>query len=343
MTKKIVTVLGSIDPEFIGTTLPHEHLLIDCRNWMVPPPNDPLLQRIAKKPVDVINRGEIIYNVCSIEDNLYQLDVKVAIDEVKKFKIAGGNTIVDVTLETIGRDPNALIEISKATGVNVIMGSGYYVESAWTQEDKRRSIKNLAKLIINEFQNGICETRIKPGIIGEIGISDINNGIEIKGLKAAALAQKEINCALSIHMPNWKKEGHKILDILQEEGVNLNKVVLSHCDFTLHDSDYNDALAKRGAYIEYDQFGVEHMTVENKFSPSDGEKIKAVYDQIIKGNIDKILISHDIATKMEWTKWGGFGHSHILKHIKPRMLDMGITKEQIDMIMIENPKRMLAF
>ena len=146
-----------------------------------------------------------------------------------------------------------------------------------------------------------------------------------------------------IHCPIFGKDGHKILDILEESGTNLNKVVLSHCDPTINDLEYHDSLAKRGAYIEYDEFGMELMCAEEKFLPSDGDRIKAVLEQIKRGNIEHILISQDTCFKICFTKWGGWGYAHILKHIVPRMKKAGITVEQIHKIISENPKRLLSF
>ena len=344
MDNKIMTVCGPINADSLGVTLTHEHLLIDVRNWLLaPPPGDPFLKNLAVEKVNIKNRGELVYYCCYSIDNMHQLDINISIEEALKFKALGGSTIVDLTLDSIGRNPDALFNISANTGLNIVMGTGYYVESSWSAEEKGLPVKILADSIVKEFYEGIGRLKIKPGIIGEIGISDINNMIEVKGLEAAAIAQKEIECAINVHMPIWEKDGHKILDFLENKKVNLNKVILSHCDPTLDDPDYPDSLAKRGAYIEYDEFGMELMTPELRFLPSDGERIRAIFEQIRRGNLERILISHDIDTKICLSNWGGFGCAHILRHIKPRMENLGVSKEYFDIITIENPKRILSF
>lgn len=343
MTKKVMTVQGKISAEEVGITLPHEHLLVDARNWMHSAPRELSLSDLVKKPVSIDNRGEVIYRNFYFEDNLLQTDINVAIDEARKFKESGGSTIIDLTLPGIGRDPEALYRISVATGLNIIMAAGNYVASSWSEEDKKKSEEQIAKDIIDDFTIGVGNMGIKAGIIGEVGISDIKNKIEIKNLHASALAQKELGCGINIHCPIWEKDGNKILDVLEEAGANLDKVALSHCDPTLDDADYHDSLAKRGAYIEYDQFGMELMTYEEKFLPSDRDRIKAILEQIRRGNIEYILISHDICFKILLTKWGGWGFAHIGKHIIPRMKQFGITNEQIYKMTVENPKRLLSF
>ena len=343
MGKKFITVGGLKKEEEMGFTLPHEHFLSDTRNWMKPLPNELSLRHLVSQPVTLENRGEVVYKGFYFEDNLIQTDVNIAIQEAIKFREVGGSTIVDLTLKNIGRDPLALYKISIATGLNIIMGCGNYVLSSWSEDDKKKSEEKLAQEIIDEFLYGVSDTGIKPGIIGEVGISDINNPFEIKNLKASGIAQKELNCGINVHLPNREKVGNKVLDILEEVGVNLNRVALSHLDPTHQDTDYHCSLAKRGAYIEYDQFGLEVVGYDDKILASDSERIRAILNQVKLGNIKRILISHDNCFKISFTKWGGWGFSHIIKHIIPRLKEKGLTKEQIDMITIENTSRLLCF
>lgn len=343
MYKKVMSVRGEISEEQLGLILPHEHFLFDVRNWMHPLPEDPMLREAVKKSISLENRGEVVYKNFYFEDNLIQGDIEIAIDEARKFKVSGGETIVDLTTKQVGKNPKDLLKISDSTGLNIIMGSGNYVESSLNKDDKKKSERQIAKEVIKEFEDGIDNTGIKPGVIGEIGISNIKNSFEIKNLKASAFAQKKIGCGLIIHPPIWEKNGKYILDILEEAKVDINKVVLCHCDPTLDDADYHDFIAKKGAYIEYDQFGMEVMTYEGKFLPSDGERIEAVLEQIKRGNINKILISHDICFKTLLTKWGGWGYSHIINHIIPRFKQRGLTQDVIDIITKENPKNLLCW
>ena len=118
---------------------------------------------------------------------------------------------------------------------------------------------------------------------------------------------------------------------------------MSHLDPTMEDYDYADSLAKRGAYIVYDQFGMYLMSTEGIFLPSDNDRIKTVVEQVRRGNLEKILISQDVCFKILLTRWGGHGYAHILENIVPRFLQAGLSREQVDTILIENPKRFLAW
>ena len=131
--------------------------------------------------------------------------------------------------------------------------------------------------------------------------------------------------------------------MLKASGADLSKVALSHLDPTMADYDYADSLAKRGAYIVYDQFGMELMTYEGVFLPSDEMRIRTVQEQIRRGHLRNILLSHDVAFKICLTRWGGFGYAHILENIVPRLRQKGLSQPEIDTILIENPKRFLAW
>src|SRR5712691_3155345 len=123
------TVLGPIAAEAMGVTLPHEHLLIDFE-VMFKEPSGGSERGLARQPVSLANLGWIRHNFSSNLDNLQLLDEKVARDEALLFKHAGGQTFVDPTNRGLARDPLALARVARATGLNIIMGSGYYVAAA---------------------------------------------------------------------------------------------------------------------------------------------------------------------------------------------------------------------
>ena len=126
---KIQTVLGLIDPQDLGLTMTHEHLLIDFSVMFNPTP-DVTTQRMAHAPVSMENLGWIRQYCYSNLDNLLVLDEDTAIEEATLYQRHGGGAIVDATTIGIGRDPLALARISRGAGVHVVMGAGYYVDAA---------------------------------------------------------------------------------------------------------------------------------------------------------------------------------------------------------------------
>jgi phosphotriesterase-related protein len=340
---KAVTVRGEVSPESLGVVLPHEHLLWDQKCWGRPAPQELGERDAYSRPVSQENRGSVVYHAFDYPDNLIQSDVGIASAEAMLFRLAGGGTICDVSSAGLGRDPRALYRISVETGLHIIMGSALYVAGSWTEQEKKRTPQDIKKVLLGEFRDGLGPMKIKPGILGEVGVSNIENPLEVKSLQGSALAQKEIGCPILIHTPIWEKQGNKILDVLEQSGADLRRVALSHLDPTMADYAYADSMAKRGAYIVYDQFGMNLMTTEGIFLPSDSERIVTLKEQIRRGNLERILISQDVCFKVCLTRWGGHGYAHILENIVPRLRQEGVTEEQIRMIMVENPKRFLSW
>src|SRR5512135_805761 len=121
------TVLGDIPPRELGATMCHEHLLVDQRAVTFSEPEDTRDLELARRPVTLEMFGWLQWNWTHNLDNLVLDDESIATDEARAYRAAGGDTLVDCTLPGIGRRPEALQRIAEATGVNVIMGAGYYV------------------------------------------------------------------------------------------------------------------------------------------------------------------------------------------------------------------------
>jgi phosphotriesterase-related protein len=342
---KALTVLGSISPHELGITLSHEHCLSD-ESSLFEEPKEATAKRIAKEPVSIKNVGYIRYGRANL-DNLQRLDETEAIEELLPFKYAGGGTIVDATNIDLGRDPLALKRISLATGIHIIMGSGYYVKAGQDLDfmDKR-SEEEIAEEIAREIFEGVGHTGIHPGLIGEIGCSWPLEDCEKKVLRAAGLAQKETGAPLHVHPGRNEQAPFEIVEILKEVGADLSHTAIDHIDRTLFIPESRYKLAELGCYLEYDEFGLEGYYPEWVASldlPNDAQRIAIIKDLIASGFGSQILISHDIDEKCRHMGYGGHGYNHILYNALPAMRRRGMTEEQINDLLIENPKRFFAF
>ena len=162
------TVLGPVSSDILGPTMTHEHLFIDF-SCMFHPPSEATIQHHAYEPVTLQNLGWVRYNSYSNRDNLLLLDEETAIAEALLYRRVGGGTIVDATTIGIGRDPLALARIARATGLNIVMGAGYYVDAAQPEEMNDLTDLDITQNIIDDIIKGVGSTGIKAGIIGEIG------------------------------------------------------------------------------------------------------------------------------------------------------------------------------
>ncbi len=339
---KIPTVCAEIPAEELGVTAPHEHLLSDFSDRRVIP-NDPYLRAIGEKPVDCSIVSDLRVAPMISKDSLRLTDVNVAIEELGYFKAAGGQTLVDQTSKWSGADISALKQISEATGIHIIVASSYYGAPAEYIDDL--TIDQLAGLLVSEVTQGFEGTDIRAGIIGEMYTSWPLTPQEEKALRAASRAQSRTGAPLSIHPSCWEKHALELLDIVESEGADLSRVVVCHLDHVM-DVEYHKAVAARGAYVEYDRFGIEryggHPEKCLRVFPRDTERITAIVELIASGYLRQILISHDICMKIELKKFGGPGYGHILRHIVPMMKRAGVSEADIHTMLVNNPREMLS-
>jgi phosphotriesterase-related protein len=322
----------------------HEHLLIDfiC---MFAPPTDASTRSRAYEPITLENLGWVRYNWFSNRDNLRLLDEETAIAEASLFKRVGGSTLVDATTIGIGRDPSALVRIARATGLNIVMGAGYYVDAVHPEEMKDLADSDIARQIIGEIRSGVGDAGVRAGIIGEIGCSWPLTQNERKVLRAAAVAQRDTGAAILVHPGRNERAPEEVLDVLEEAGADVKRVIMGHLDRTIADFGALMELARRGCYLEYDLFGQEssYYPLSDIDMPSDAQRMDVMKRLIAEGYGDKIVIAQDICSKHRLVKYGGHGYGHILENIVPRMAEKGYSEGDIDSLLISNPAKVLAF
>ncbi|TET66921.1 MAG: phosphotriesterase-related protein [Candidatus Aminicenantes bacterium] len=339
---EIRTVRGKISADELGITSTHEHVLADVSVWFKEL-TEVSRRKVSEQKVNLTNIGILHRNPWVIKDNLVLDDVDLAIEELLEFKKAGGSTIVDATTRYMGRDPLALKAISIQIGLHIIAGCGYYFEENFPPSLSDKTISEIAEGMIKEIEEGIDNTDISPGVIGEVGSSKQITENEEKALRAAARTQLETNLTIIVHPYPWGgTTGMQILDIIEREGVPLNRVIMSHMDCDMN-SKYHKAILDRGAYIEFDNFGKEYyLDIELTENPRDTERIEALCQLMSDGYISKILLATDICLKMDLHRYGGWGYDHILTNIVPRLRKIGISKEETHKLLVLNPKRALT-
>ncbi|MBN2404179.1 MAG: phosphotriesterase [Coriobacteriia bacterium] len=335
---RVRTVTGEISSADLGITLCHEHLLNDGSAAWRKPAGDAAddLWVIAREPLRTEFVGRLRDNPYLSLDNTRLDSVDDAITEAGYFASAGGKTIVDVTLEGIGRDPHGLVKIAQSTGLNVIMGTGYYFERAHPAELASMTIDQIADAIVQDITTGV--DGIHAGIIGEIGVGPNFTAAEERVLRAASRAQAATGVPLSVHLPAWERVGHRVLDIVAEEGANLCATILSHMNPSWMDGSYQRTLADRGAWLEYDMLGMDYFYPGEGQSPSEEENAAAVVALIADGYAGSLLFSHDVFIKMLLRRYGGYGYSYVLTSFVPRLERHGVATQVALGILTDNPR-----
>ena len=333
----IQTVLGEISEKELGVCSSHEHIFIDMRGCVDITGNEPpyFLDKISFE-----NRAEVYSEPYAILDNALLSDMDVAVEEMKYFKAYGGDTVVDCTLDEIGRDPVALREVSERSGVNIIVGCGHYYHKAHFPYVKDASVEMLAEEMRKDILVGIGDSGIKAGVIGEIGTSAVMSADEKKVLRAAGIVAKETGKAVHVHTDLYTENGFEIIDILTKEGMSPEKICIDHVD-TLLRPNYIKALLDLGCYVEFDDFGKEFYVNDKRRFAYDLERIHLLSNLIDEGYGNKVLICNDICLKSMCKSYGGPGYAHLLRTVKKMALENGISEKTYYSMLTDNVRNFL--
>lgn len=360
---KIMSVLGLIEPDAIGPTLMHEHIFIDFSLPLDAPDRWPLAWRqipqtedeiaVWQEKLTVENRSLMLRHVFMNRDSLILEDHGQALAEVSLYKQEGGGTIVELTPIGLGREPVKLKRLAEESGVNIIMGTGFY-RRAWHPEDMdSRTVEDLTELMVRELALGVGDTGIRAGIIGEIPAEDLRlepeESAEVRVLRAAGRASRITGASVSLHsdVMNIYTNWHRSLDILEEEGADLSRVVVGHAqqalglpDVGMSDLELYQSILKRGAYIQFDTLGspvYTHIPILDS-RPS----IEMIIQLIDLGYAEQILVSHDVCSKYQQTAFGGHGYTYITATLVPYLRYRGVEDKHIERLIHGNPKNILT-
>jgi phosphotriesterase-related protein len=332
-------VTGDIEPDALGPTLAHEHLLCDIT------PPELAAQGLPEVEITLENVFEIRHHWCRHPGNNRLGSIDVAVAELAWFRAAGGSALVELTVQGIAPDPLGLRTISKRSGVAVIAGCGWYTAEFAGEQLETTTMAGLEADLVAAFEVGIDGTGVRAGIIGEIGCSWPLHVLERKALVAAARAQAATGAAITIHPGRDPAAPHAILDVLRTNGARPERVIIGHLDRTLFHIDDVLRLAGRGSGLEWDFFGIEssYYPFAPIDLPNDGRRLELIRAVIDRGYADQVLIAQDICTRTRLRRFGGgHGYAHILENVVPVMRRRGFTAAEIDLLLIDNPRRFLT-
>ena len=235
--------------------------------------------------------------------------------------------------------------------MQIVCATGYYVHDAHPPEVATMTTDEIAAHMVRELTIGIDGTEVRAGVIGEIGTSDPLHPEEVRVLQAAAAASRATGAAVTLHLAETARLGHEILDILEAGGVDPAHVIMGHSSGPAPDLDYLSALARRGAYVQFDFFGVtwrnddlsEHLGYHFPPPCSDEVVVGVIVDLVRAGRGERILLSHDTCLKSQLVRYGGDGYAHVLHAIVPQLRWCGLTEAEVDAILVANPRRVLAW
>ena len=301
----IVTVKGPIPASQAGYTLSHEHLLCDL--WDLARSYDSILD-----------------------------DESLAIRELAEYRDAGGHTLIDATSCGLGRNPGALRRISEATGVQIVMGAGWYRECFYPAIVFEEDTNALADLIVSEVTQGAEGTDVRAGIIGEIGTERKHiTPAQERVFRAAARAQRRTGACIMTHTTHFGELALEQIALLQEEGVPAGRIVISHLG-DRHDTRELLKIAQQGVFMSVDNIGYIGQGY-----PADEVRARNVSLLAGEGHLAQIVLSGDICQKTHLAAYGGKGYAHVPRHFVPLLHKIGLTEEATHQMTVVNPARIL--
>lgn len=343
--RSLNTVRGVISADEVNLICPHEHLFIDLTHEAVEPKTEAEKEffygEIQMKDLGVLHRNPYI-----LYDNLKLQDVDLAVEETAPLAALGCNLLVDVTSVGVGRDMMKLKEFCKKSDLNVIAGTGLFVHDALPAMYEHKTVQQIADWMIDEIRNGHCDTGIKPGVIGEIGVSEKIYPIEEKSIRAAAIASVATDLPIYLHTYPWNRVALDAVKMLIADGVKPENICICHLDVTF-DDEYMRQVLDLGIYLEFDNLSKEFF-----FEPQEGafaggpfatdvERVHKIKQLIAEGYGDRILLANDLCLKASMHCYGGTGYDHAFRNFVPMMRLYGVSEEDIHRLVYDNPKRFL--
>jgi phosphotriesterase-related protein len=304
---RILTVRGPVDPGALGTTLVHEHVLVDF---------------IGAERVD---------------RNRYDADevFETVLPHLVALQKQGCRTLFEATPAYLGRDPILLRRLSEASGLHLVTNTGYYGAAGdryVPAHAYRESARELAARWTREFRRGLEGTGVRPGFL-KIGVdSGPLSEIDRKLVEAGARCHLDTGLTIAVHTGN----GEAALDILatlKRQGVDPSAYVWVHAQ-NEKDRATHDWAAREGVWLEFDGVG----------GGADAKHVDAVVDMTRRGRLDRVLISQDAGWYHVGEAGGGTfrPHTALLERFVPALRARGLDEEQVKMLLVDNPARAFA-
>ena len=313
----VETTGGSIDVEDLGLTLIHEHF----------------------RTTDEATRFQF--------PHLYdeQAEWEAAIADTDDVKGHGVRTVVEPSAMFLERDAAFSKRVADESGLNVVLATGIYTYDHLPQPFLNRDEDALAAIFVHEIENGIQGTAVKPAFIkcaaDEPGVTP---NIE-KVHRAAARASVQTGKPIMAHSRPASGTGLEQMRVFGEEGVDPAKIQVAHTGDT-DDLDYIEQLLETGCWIGMDRYGLDI------FLPTEPRN-KTVLTLLERGYADRMFLSQDYCSTIDWfapevqaylkaNEVPDWSMTFLFAQVIPELKERGMTEEQLDQMMVQNPKRWLG-
>jgi phosphotriesterase-related protein len=310
---QVETVRGPVDVMSLGTTLMHEHVF-------------------------VLNE-EIRQNYPAYWDE----DARVghAVGQLDKAVAAGITTIADPTVIGLGRDIGRIARVAALTKINIIVATGLYTFNDVPFYFRYRSRSMTAsgedpmtEMFVDDITNGIAGTGVRAAFLKcAVDEPGLTRGVE-RALRAVARTHVITGAPVTVHTHPATRNGLDVIRVLTQEGADLTKVVIGHSGDS-EEPDYLAEVADAGCLLGMDRFGIGR-------SPELAVRADVIAELCRRGYADRIVLSHDASCFIDWYPFdesAAGNYTYIHDHVLPALGERGVTAEQIDAMLVANPRR----
>ena len=354
MQHSVMTVDGPLPNGKLGVTLIAETVLGKSLQLGDPPP--PLFPELWDKHVTLDTLGMLRRDIWSCRDNWDLTDIDVAVDELRRFKKTGGNTVINATYGGYS-DPTSLMEVVARSGVNIIAAFAPRSETSGSSD-----VRSIRQRLVEEFNEGIDGSTVRPGLIGPISISDPDDPSQLGFLQAVFQVQADIGLSVIVRCNLSRLDA--LVVSLEKMGANPRRVILdvdvapdpSSIEFQSSAGGAYGAItyarvlpdgllraAEDGFYLAFSSFGFEvYHDRDRTESARDPQRIQGIIQLIERGHLRQILLSNGVRLKTQLCRYGGWGYAHIIENVVPMMERGGLAPKQITSMLTWNPARALA-
>lgn len=321
MAGMIETARGPIDASDLGRVLSHEHIFVLSPE---------IMQNYPEEWGDEDRR---------VDD---------AVDRLNELKAAGIDTIVDPTVLGLGRYIPRIVRIARRTTLNIVVATGLYTFDSLPTYFKMRPPRRgrpdpLVERFVRDIEHGIADTGVRAAILKcATDRPGLTRDVE-RTLRAVAQAHLATGRPITTHTNAASHSGLLQQQVFREEGVDLSRVVIGHCGDT-DDLAYLRALLDAGSYLGMDRFGLDGFLPPQR-------RIEVVAELCAQGFADRLVLSHDagcfmdvIAGEVADERLGphpNWHYRYISEAVLPRLRELGVSEDQIDLMLVHNPRRLL--
>lgn len=345
-TGQVQTVLGLVAPGELGMTLMHEHVLLDIRRPAHagrPGEDDAAAaEELTLSNLAAVRRGR------PNEDNDILGDFDLMLEEVGAFVRQGGGSIVEVSNVGLGRDAKQLAELSRASGLHLVMGAGYYQLGLQSEEFESLTVEQMTERIVRDLVTGVAAEgsglALRAGIIGEIGAEgDPVHPAEMRSIRAAGRASALTGAPITLHHGGFGEEKLRVLDALEAEGADPRSVIFGHTGSIGDDPRLAERLLIRGVFVEADFLGTTGSPWGTLFPFTDRSVARGFASLIASGWGEQLVVGTDVCQRIQLSRYGGHGYGYVVDHFLPTLEEFGASAADLTRIMVENPAKALAF